>query len=718
MDRQNLLITPGPITTSHSAQWKETVPVVTARYESGEIVPGRFRYRCRLAFLLWLLALSAVTAGERHSGIDPDGFDRTVRPQDDLFLHVNGRWLLSTEIPADKSNYGSFTALDDSARDNIRVIIEESAANPTDPISRKVGDFYKSYLNEKLIEEKGMQPLQKHLSEIDAIDSREDLITWFGRSGVSGIGGPIGFFIGIDDKNSSRYLAAVIQSGTTLPDRDYYLEENDDYLKGRVALAACISRLFELAGLPYDDGTADRIVALETELAKIQWSKTELRDAEKRYNLYQLSELSELAPEVPWPRFFEASEVADLREINVMTPSYFSGLNSLLKSTPLTTWKDYARFRLLNSAAEYLPRGFVDAHFELHEKTLGGIPQQKPRWKKAVDATSGRGAGDFGVLGEALGQLYVRRHFPTESRRRMDELVGNLMKAFEQSIHELTWMTDATREKALEKLSRITTKVGYPDQWRDYSSLEISADDLLGNMQRSARMEHMRQVSRLHEPVDRAEWGMTPQTVNAYYNPGMNEIVFPAAILQPPFFDATADDAVNYGGIGAVIGHEISHGFDDEGSKYDGDGNLKNWWTEEDRMAFDALTSRLVAQFETYEPLPGRRLNGKLTLGENIADLSGMAVAFKAYRLSLGDSEAPEIDGMTGNQRFFMGWSQIWRRKYRDSEMIRRLVTDPHSPSAFRANGPVSNLNAFYEAFNVQPGDKLYKPESERIQIW
>ena len=669
--------------------------------------------------VLCVLLLQGITvAADRHSGIDPDGFDTAVRPQDDLFLHVNGRWLLSTEIPADKSNYGSFTALDDAARENIRAIIEEAAKNPTNEVATKVGDFYRSYMNEELIEQKGIAPLKEKLAEIDGLKTTDEMIAWFGRSGVSGIGGPIGFFIGTDDKNSSRYLAAIVQSGTTLPDRDYYLEADENYEKARKALGVYIAKLFELSKLPHGDKAAENILKLETALAKVQWSRTELRDAEKRYNLYEVAKLSELSAKLPWKAFFEASGVADLKEVNVITPSYFQGLEIIVAETSVDVWKQYARFRLLDSAAEYLPKAFVDAHFELHDKTIAGVPEQKPRYKRAVDATSGAGAGDFGVLGEALGQLYVKKHFPAESRRRMDELVGNLMKTYEKSIHNLKWMTDATKVKAMEKLGKITTKIGYPDEWRDYSKLEISADDLLGNMLRSSTAEHFRQIDRLYKPVDRKEWGMTPQTVNAYYNPGMNEIVFPAAILQPPFFDAEADDAANYGGIGAVIGHEISHGFDDEGSKYDGDGNLTDWWTEEDRKAFDALTSRLVAQYEGYEPLPGRKLNGKLTLGENIADLSGMAIAYKAYRLSLGNSEGKVIDGHTASQRFFLGWSQIWRRKYREDELVRRLVTDPHSPSTYRANGPVSNLDEFYEAFGVKPGDKLFKPKEERIQIW
>ncbi len=669
-------------------------------------------------FLTLSVAAFAQQPAERYSGIDPDGFDKSVRPQDDLFLHVNGRWLLSTEIPADKSNYGSFTALDDAARENIRAIIDEAVKNPSDPIAKKVGDFYKSYMNEELINQKGLSPLAGQMKAIESLKTSEAVVEYFGNAGRRGLGGPIGFFITQDDKNSTRYLAAVVQSGTSLPDRDYYLKDEDNYKAAREALKAYIVRIYELAKLPNGAAAADNILALETAIAKAQWSRTELRDAEKRYNLFEVSKLSDVASTLPWSTFFKASGVPDLKEVNVTTPSYFKELDTILKTTPVTTWQQYATFHLLDSAAPYLPKDFVDAHFELHDKTIAGIPQQKPRWKRAVDATSGAGAGDFGVLGEALGQLYVKKHFPAESRRRMMELVNNLLKTYETSIHGLTWMTDATKKKALEKLSKITTKIGYPDEWRDYSKLEIKADDLIGNMMRSAELEHNRQVDRLNKPVDRKEWGMTPQTVNAYYNPSMNEIVFPAAILQPPFFDANADDAANYGGIGAVIGHEISHGFDDEGSKYDGDGNLTNWWTDEDRKAFEELTGKLVAQYAGYEPLPGKKLNGQLTLGENIADLSGMAIAYKAYMMSLGGKDGPVIDGYTSSQRFFLGWSQIWRRKYREQEMVKRLLTDPHSPSEFRANGPITNLDAFYEAFDVKPGDKLFKPKEQRIQIW
>lgn len=675
--------------------------------------------RLLTVFLIAITTLSAIgSADELFSGIDPDGFDHNVRPQDDLYQHVNGRWLLSTQIPGDKSNYGSFTALDDAARENIRTIIEEAARNPTDANSKKVGDFYHSFMDVETINKRGLDPLQSELQAISNLSNKAELFRHLGYLQTIGVGGPVGFFVSTDAKDSTRYLAAIVQSGTTLPDRDYYLEDDEKYVKARAALKRYITQLFYLVGVPLADGYADRIVELETKLAQAQWTRTELRDAEKRYNKYQVAELPQLTPELPWPEFFDAAGVPNLDEVNVLTPSFFEALQTIGDDTDLGIAKAYLTFQLLDGAAPLLPEKFVDAHFEFHRRELAGVPEQEPRWKRGVDATSGGGAGDFGVLGEAVGQLYVARHFKPEAKQSMDKLVANLMKAYEHSIGDLTWMTDSTKEKALEKLHKITPKIGYPTRWRDYSSLEIKPDDLIGNIRRSMLFEHQRMIDKLGKPVDKMEWGMTPQTVNAYYNPSKNEIVFPAAILQPPFFNADADDAVNYGGIGAVIGHEISHGFDDQGSRYDGDGNLRNWWTEEDEKSFRDLTGKLVDQYGGYEALPGKTLNGKLTLGENIADLSGMAIAYKAYILSLEGREAPVIDGHTGPQRFFLGWAQIWRRLYREEELVRRLVVDPHSPSAFRGNGPVTNLNAFYEAFDVKPGDKLYKKPEDRIQIW
>ena len=661
-------------------------------------------------------ALSA----ERHSGIDPKGFDQSVRVQDDLFLHVNGEWIRHTPIPADKSNYGSFIVLIDEAEARIREIIEAAAASDNAPGSeaQKVGDFFKSYMNQKLVEELQLQPLQELLTGIDVIASKRDLLKHFGQLQVLGVETPVGFFVDQDDKDSSRYLAAVVQSGTTLPDRDYYLKDDDKYQQARESLHQYIVTLFELSGVPAKSNTAAGIVTIEKQLAEVAWTRTELRNAEKRYNKYDTDKLEQLTPQLEWDVFFAAAGVADLKEVNVITPSFFAGLDSIITDTSLDLWKAYLRFKLLDASATILPESYVSAHFELHQKVLAGIPSQKPRWKNAVAAISGGRAGDFGALGDAVGQLFVAKYFTADAKVRMDELVFNLKKAYEQSIDNLTWMTPVTKKQALLKLSKMTTKIGYTEKWRDYTGLQIQADDLFGNVVRATRHEYQRMIGKLGQPVDRTEWGMTPQTVNAYYNPGMNEIVFPAAILQPPFFDATADDAVNYGGIGAVIGHEISHGFDDQGSKYDGDGNLENWWTDEDREAFRQLTERLVEQFSQYEAVPGKTVNGQLTLGENIADLSGVAIAYKAYHLSLAGKSAPRLDGWTGDQRFFLGWGQIWRRKYRDAEIIRRLVIDPHSPSAFRANGPINNLDAFYDAFQVKPGDKLFKPPSERIQIW
>ena len=542
------------------------------------------------------------------------------------------------------------------------------------------------------------------------------MIQHFGYLGTLGVESPIGFYVDQDDMDSKRYLPMVIQSGTSLPDRDYYLEEGEDYQAARESLVKYIHELFELSDLPHEEDLGKTLLALETEIARLQWTKTELRDAHKRYNKHSLAELQKLAPSIPWKRFFDGGNIPEIVELNVATPSFFEQLDGLIVKTPLETWKQYMRYHLINSYASAMAPEYVDAQFALYGKQLGGIPELQPRWKRAVDAVSG-GRG-FGVLGDAVGQLYVERHFPHEAKERMDELVANLMLAYKQSIDGLTWMTPVTKQKAKDKLAKIHTKIGYTEKWRDYSTLVVEPDDLLGNLMRSAQVEYKRMVDKLGKPVDRTEWFMTPQTINAYYNAGQNEIVFPAAILQPPFFDVGADDAVNYGSIGAIIGHEISHAFDDQGSKYDGDGNLKDWWTAADRDAFHKQTAKLVEQFSQYAPLPGKTVNGELTLGENIADLSGMSIAHKAYKIALAGKPAPEIDGWTGDQRFFLGWAQSWQRKYRDAEMVNRLLTDPHSPSMYRANGPCTNFDPFYPAFDVQPGDQLYRAPEERITIW
>ncbi len=571
-------------------------------------------------------------------------------------------------------------------------------------------------MNEAVIDQLGLEPLREELAKLDKLSTKKQIIGHFGTLQSLGVNNPMGFYVDQDDKNSTQYLIALIQSGTSLPDRDYYLKEEEKYVSARKKLAEYITRLFELSDLSDGEQAAAVILALDTRLAEAHWTRTDLRDANRRYNKFQMVDLVEKMPGIDWETFLDAAEVGHVQEVNVATPSYFESLETILEQTPVEVWQKYLRFQILNAFASGLPKAFVDAKFELYGKELSGTLQLKPRWKRAVSALAG-GRG-FGVLGDAIGRLYVKKHYPPEAHARMEELVDNLMQSYQQSIDDLTWMTPVTKAKALEKLAKITTKIGYTKKWRDYSKLEIKPNELIGNLMRSERVEYQRSIDKLGGPVDREEWHMTPHTVNAYYNPSMNEIVFPAAILQPPFFNVAADDAVNYGSIGAVIGHEISHAFDDQGSKFDGDGNLNNWWTDEDREAFAKLTSKLVDQFEQYSPLEGKHVNGRLTLGENIADLSGMSIAYKAYLLSLAGREPVVLDDWTGAQRFFLGWAQSWRRKYRDAEMVNRLLTDPHSPSEFRAFGPCTNFDPFYEAFELKPGDKHYREPQERIRIW
>ncbi len=645
--------------------------------------------------------------------LDQTTFDTSVRIQDDLFLHVNGSWLKNTNIPEDKSNYGSFIALDDISRERILAIIEETAKTPqpNGSVGQKVADLYQSFIDEEAAEKSGVQPIRELLGEQFKLESKEDVISQFGRMNRLGIGSPLGVFISIDRKDSTRYIGNLVQSGTTLPDRDYYLTDDEKYVQARKALVIYIDSLFKMAGLETSNA-GEQILALETKIAEAQLPRVELRDAEKTYNKFAVSDLGTLAEGINWKVFLEQLGASDFKEVVVMTPDFFKKMNDIVANTPVDVWQAYLQYQILDRYAPFLSKDFVDAHFELHNKVLAGTNEQEPRWKRGVSLMGA-------TLGEAVGKIYVEKHFKPEAKKRMNELVQNLLKAFDSSIDELSWMTAETKIRAKQKLEKINTKIGYPDEWRDYSALEIKANDLIGNLQRAAEFEHNYELNRLGKPIDRNEWGMTPQTVNAYYNPTMNEIVFPAAILQSPFFDMNAPDALNYGGIGAVIGHEISHAFDDQGSRYDGDGNLNNWWTDDDRVAFEKLTKQLIDQYKAYEALPGKTVNGQLTLGENIADLSGLAIAYKAYKASRDPAKPDtEVAGWNGDQLFFVGWSRVWQRKYRDAEMIRRLSIDPHSPSQFRANGPVMNIDAFYSAFGVKEGDQLFKPVSDRIRIW
>jgi len=680
---------------------------------------GPNRVRSSLVILGALLAIPSAAPLRAQGPVDQSTFDRSIRVQDDLYNHVNGTWLKNTPIPPDKSNYGSFIALDDLSRERIREIVEQAAATdaPAGSDARKVGDFHRAFMDTTRVEALGAKPLAELLSRLDGVSTHDEIAYAFGVAGTLGVAAPVGLFVGIDDKDSTRHLTTVVQAGLTLPDRDYYLKDGEKETAARGALVTYADRLFTLLG----DGTkapGETVLALEKRLAEIQWPRVELRDALKTYNKFATAEFSGKTPQLRWSTFLEAAGTPGIAEVNVATPSYFEKLAALFESPDVATWKTWLRFKLVDAYATFLSPPFEEAHFDFHGRKIAGIQEPLPRWKRSVDALSGKGAGDFGALGDVVGKLYVERHFTLQAKARMDELVKNLLAAFGTSIDELSWMTPATKAKARDKLAKITTKIGYPTTWRSYDGLEVRPDELVGNVMRSRRYEHERNTAKLGKPVDRDEWGMTPQTVNAYYNPSLNEIVFPAAILQPPFFSVDAPDALNYGGIGGVIGHEISHAFDDQGSRYDGAGNLVNWWTDADRAAFEALTKRLIDQYSGYEPLPGRRVKGDFTLGENIADLSGLAVSYKAYQLAKAGKEPEKVSGWSGNQLFFVGWSRVWQRKYREAELVKRLLTDPHSPSQYRANGPVMNLDAFHDAFGVKEGDALWKPTSERIRIW
>ncbi|NRR33167.1 M13 family peptidase [Oxalobacteraceae bacterium] len=639
-----------------------------------------------------------------------------IRAQDDFFVSLNGKWLAQTEIPADKSSWGSFEKLDDETKPQLRAIIEAAAANAERPAgsdAQRIGDFYASYMDEARLEQLGLAPLQAELDKIAALRDKKELAAVIARFQRLGFGAPYALGIHQDNKDSTRYVADLVQDGLGLPDRDYYLKKNDAKLAGTLAnYQQHVSKLLALAGNPRAAADARAIVALETEMAKLQWSKVQLRDPVKLYNKTSLNKLFELVPGYDWDSYLKDSGITGKADyVNVAQPSYMSGFARLLDKTPLATWQAYFQWRAIHASAAYLPRAFAEENFAFYGTILSDVKEQEPRWKRAVNATDG-------ALGESLGKLYVEQHFPAERKARMETLVQNLMAAYKQSIDTLDWMSPATKLQAQDKLSKFTTKIGYPKRWIDYSSLTVSKDDLLGNVLRSSAFSYDREINKLGKPIDREEWGMTPQTVNAYYNPEMNEIVFPAAILQPPFFDADADDAVNYGGIGAVIGHEISHGFDDEGAQYDGDGNLRDWWTKADHKQFAARSKMLVQQYSAFSPVRGYHVNGKLTLGENIADNSGIAIAYKAYKLSLNGQTAPVIDGLSGDQRFYMGFAQVWRSKVREAQQLVYLKVDPHSPDRFRANGSVRNQTGFYEAFNVKPGDKMYLPPKQRVSMW
>ncbi|GAB3370399.1 M13 family metallopeptidase [Massilia agri] len=661
-------------------------------------------------------AKGAAKAPVLSAGIALEYVEPKVRAQDDFFEYLNGKWLKTVEIPADKSSWGAFHKLHDDTQPQLRAIIERSAAVKgarAGSEEQLIGDFFASYMDEARLEQLGISPLKGELAKIDAIKDKSELPALFAHMGKIGVNSPFGFYIHQDAKDSTRYVADLHQTGLGMPDRDYYLKTDDAKLAGiRAKYQEHVEKLLALSGDQNAAANAKAIVDLETELAKVQWTKVENRDPIKTYNKVDVAKLGEVAPGFAWDAWLKAAGIAGKADyVIVSQPSYLKGMTEVLNRVPLDTWKTYLRLHTVNSYASYLSKAFVDQRFAFYGTTLSGALELEPRWKRGVSTIEGS-------LGDAVGKLYVKEHFPAERKARMEVLVKNLLEAYKQSIDTLDWMSPATKKEAQAKLAKFTPKIGYPNKWKDYSALTVKRDDLFGNEMRSREVEYNRELNKLGKPIDRDEWGMTPQTVNAYYNPELNEIVFPAAILQPPFFDANADDAVNYGGIGAVIGHEISHGFDDQGSQYDGDGNMRNWWTEEDGKRFAEKTKVLIAQYASYSPLPGYNVNGELTLGENIGDNSGLAVAYKAYKLSLKGKKAPVINGLTGDQRFFMGWGQVWRAKKREPALINQVKTDPHSPEQFRANGTLKNQPGFYEAFGVKPGDKMYLAPKDRVIIW
>jgi len=659
---------------------------------------------------LWFV-VSSVKTVTPTSGIATQNFDRSVRPQDDFYRYVNGKWLDATEIPADKASWGSFNILREKAQKALREIVE-TAAKGQDQESQKISSLYASFMDEASIDAIGLEPLRSELNDIDAIKTKKELPDIIAHLAKIGVTAPYGFGVHQDSKDATKYIVDMEQSGLGLPDRDYYLSHDVKIKKIFDGYGEYVTKILAMSGDKHAAENAEAIVSLETKLARIQWTKTELRDPVKTYNRFEISQLDSLAPELGWKAFLSSAELdGKITYVIISEPSYFAGLNNVLHNTPIPVWRSYFRFHLISDYAPYLSKEYVNARFSFYGTALSGVPENKPRWQRGVSLVEG-------ALGEDLGKLYVEKYFSPDNKDRVENIVKNLLESYRQSIDKLEWMSPETKKEALDKLAKFTPKIGYPKKWIDYSALEIKADDLVGNVMRSNMFDYDRNTSKLGQPVDRDEWHMFPQTVNAYYNSALNEIVFPAALLQPPFFDPQADDAVNYGGIGVIIGHEISHGFDDKGSQYDGMGNLRVWWTPQDREKFAEKTKALVSQYNAYEPVKGYRINGELTLGENIADNSGAAIAFKAYHLALAGTPAPIIDGITGDQRFYIGFAQVWKDKMRENAEINLIKNDPHSPDKFRTIGTLVNQQGFYDAFDVKEGDIMYLPPEKRVSIW
>ena len=667
-----------------------------------------------LACAAMLTAACAIIGGATESGIDLAAADPAVRAQDDFFRHVNGHWLETTPMPPDKVYIGSFETIHDKVEVELRGLVEAAAKSRATADDRRIGDLYDSFMDEAAVERAGLAPLDGELAAIDALQSPRQIAGEMGRLTRLGVAMPLNMAIDQDAREATRYVPQIVQDGLGLPDRDYYLLTDDAKFKAaRQSYELYLRRLFELSHGPFDAAaSAAAVIGLETALARGEWTRVENRDPVKTYTKVTLAGLAPLAPGFDWPAWLAATGLAGKAgDVIVHQPSFLGTVDAQIAATPLPTWKAYLRARLLSSYAPYLGKAFVDAHFAYAGTALTGRAENLARWKRGI------GLVDESV-GEALGRLYVDAYFPPASKARMEKLVGHLLAACRESIDTSDWMGPATKKEAQAKLATFAPKIGYPRRWIDYGTLHTKKGDLIGNVERARAFAYDRDLAKLGKPVDRYEWFMTPQTVNAYYNASLNEIVFPASMLQPPMFDPDADDAVNYGAIGSIIGHEISHGFDDEGSQFDGSGNLRVWWTPADRARYDAKTKALVAQYSAFSPFPGYHVNGELTLGENIADNAGLEIAYKAYHRSLEGRPAPVIGGLTGDQRFFEGFAQAFRSKVRDAALLTQIKSDPHSPDEFRVNGSVQNHAAFYPAFGVKPGDRMYLAPDRRVSIW
>lgn len=646
------------------------------------------------------------------SGILKEYMDLSVNPNDNFTAYVNGTWVKNTEIPADKSSYSIWYILDEKSEDNVKKIIEESASGDfeVDTDEQKVGDLYKSYMDFETRNKLGVSPLQNDFNKVNSLKNYDDLASYFAYANKYGIGVPFSLIIYQDFKNPTIYTVYTWQSGLGLPDRDYYLKDDERSKEIRIKYTNHITKMFDLAALPDSKKAAERVMSIETKLAEKQMEKERTRDLVSLYNMLAIDTLSTIMPNFNWSAYLKEAGIENQKNLGVLMLDYTKALDNIITSTDLEIWKTYLKWGIINKNASRLSETMDDQNFEFYSKELYGTPEQRPLWRRGVSTVNE-------TLGEVVGKVYVKKHFPPEAKERMETLVENLLKAYEKSIKELDWMGADTKKEALDKLGKFTPKIGYPNKWKTYD-IDILEDNLFSNLQNASLMEYKRELAKLGQPIDKTEWGMTPQTVNAYYNPALNEIVFPAAILQPPFFDMNAEDAVNYGGIGAVIGHEIGHGFDDMGSAFDGDGAMRNWWTEKDKEEFKKRTSALVAQYDSYEALPGLNVNGEFTLGENIGDVGGLSIALLAYKLALNDKEPPVLDNFTGEQRVLIGWAQVWRHKIRDEALRVQINTDPHSPAKFRVNGVVRNIPEFYSAFNVQESDSLFLAPEKRVKIW